>query len=475
MAKRGSLFFKQTTVYILIFLTVFSLMAASVYYFCTDYYFDQKQAELKVQARSIAREYGKSLSSGIVDMSSLQSEFQSLEQYTGTSVFLLNSFGRVSIASSSIDSEWIGQSITNDTINSVLRGNIVTVRGKVGGMFSENMMTVGYPVMSNGITYGGIFLCTSVPEIQYTIGAVLEIMAISGAIGIVIAVLLIYFFSKKLTKPLREINKAAEIISDGNFERRIEVNSNDEIGRLGESFNYMAESLEKRNQERRLFIASVAHDLRSPLTSIQGFIQAMRDGIIPEDKYDYYLGIIMEETQRLSDLASNIVDMGKTQENVLELKRSDFDINNLIRDVLDIFEQRFSEKKTICRLILAESVTMVNADREEIHRVIHNLLDNAVKFTPEGGVIEVELTLPRNENKVYVSIGDSGISIPESERRRVFNAFYKADSSRGEDKKGSGLGLSAAREIINAHGELIMCRESKLGGAEFKFSLTLSE
>ncbi len=469
------MFFKQTANYILIFLTVLGIMTCAVYYFCTDYYYEQKQEQLKEQARSISRQYGKAISSGVLDKAELQTKIEIIEDFTGTSIFLLNRSGVVSTVTSSIDSEWIGQSITNDTINGVLNGNIVTVRGQVGGMFSENMMTVGYPIMTNGITYGGIFLCSPVPEIQATVFGVLEIMLLSGFLGIILAVILIYFFSRKLTKPLLEMNKAARIISDGNFDRRLEVTSNDEIGQLGESFNYMAESLDKKDQDRRLFIASVAHDLRSPLTSIQGFIQAMRDGIIPEDKYGYYLDIIMEETQRLSVLATNIVDMEKTQENVLELERSDFDLNELIRDVMDIFEHRFREKKLTCRLIFASGETIVNADKKEIHRVIHNLVDNAVKFTPEGGVIEIETTVPKNEGKVYVAVSDSGVGIPESERRHIFGAFYKADSSRGMDKTGSGLGLCAVKEIINAHKELIVCKESDMGGAKFEFSLKLAE
>lgn len=475
MAKRGSLFFKQTVVYILIFLTAFSIMTASVYYFCTDYYYDQKQTQLKENAKSIVRQYGKAFSSGIIDIYGITDKMEIIEDYTGTSIFFLNSFGKVTAVSSSIDQEWVGQSITNDTIKSVLDGNIVTVRGKIGGMFSENMMTVGYPIMSNGITYGGIFLCSPVPEIQEAIFATFEILLLSGLLGLLLAVILIYLFSKKVTKPLLEMNKAAQIIADGNFDRRVDIVSNDEIGQLGDSFNYMAESLEKKEQERRLFVASVAHDLRSPLTSIQGFIQAMKDGMIPDDKYEYYLDIIFDETKRLALLTNNIVDMGKTQESVLELEMTDFDLNELIREVLDIFEHRFRKKGLICKLVLDEKETFVRADKKEIHRVIHNLIDNAVKFTPEGGTIEIETTVPRNEKKVYVAISDSGCGIPENERRRVFEAFYKADESRGCDKTGSGLGLCAAKEIVNAHGEIIACKESNMGGAKFEFTLKLAE
>jgi signal transduction histidine kinase len=475
MPKKSSIFFKQTGIYILIFFSAFLIMAGSVYYFCTDYYYGQKQSELKEHAQSIARQYGRSLSSGVINTGDLLRRMEILEDYNGESIFFLDSFGRVSAVSSSINSAWIGQSITNDTVNSVLNGNIVTVRGKVGGMFSENMMTVGYPIMINGITYGGIFLCSPVPEIQQTIEGMLEVLFLSGMLGLIMAVVLIYFFSKRLTKPLLEVNKAAKIIADGNFDRRLSIDSNDEIGQLADSFNYMAESLEKKDQDRRLFVASVAHDLRSPLTSIQGFVQAMKDGMIPEEKYDYYMGIILEETQRLTVLTNNIVDMGRTQENVLKLDITDFDINELISDVLDIFEHRFREKKLSCRLVMDDSETIVKADRKEIHRVLHNLLDNAIKFTPEGGTVEIETSVHENEQKAYISVSDSGCGIPENEKRRVFEAFYKTDSSRGADKMGSGLGLCAVKEIINAHGEIIVCNDSEIGGARFEFSLSLSD
>lgn len=474
-AKMHSLFFKQTMAYIGTFVIALGLMTASVYYFCSDYYFDQKKAGLTEQAHSIVLQYAKSVSSGVIDITGLKNKIEIIEDYTGSSIFFMNSKGAVSVVSSSINEEWVGQSITDETISGVLEGNIVTVQGRLGGMFSENMITVGYPIKSNGNVYGGIFVCSPVPEIQETIRAVSEIMFLSGVVGMILAVIMIYILSRRITRPVLEMNKAAQIIADGNYDRRIDVKANDEIGQLGDSFNYMAECLDKRDQERRIFVASIAHDLRSPLTSIQGFLSAMRDGVIAEEEYNYYLDIILEETERLSVLATNIVDMGNTQESVLKLNIAEFDINELIRDVLDVFEHRFREKKLNCRLLLAGGETYVKADRKEIHRVLHNLVDNAVKFTKGEGLIVIETTVPKNEHRVFVSVSDNGISIPDSDKRRIFDAFFKSDASRGLDKTGSGLGLSVVKEIINAHGEIVNCKDSDLGGAEFKFSLKLAE
>lgn len=473
--KMHSLFFKQTMAYIGTFVIALGLMTASVYYFCNDYYFNQRKSQLTEQAHSIVLQYAKSVSSGVIDITGLKNKIETIEDYTGSSIFFMNSRGAVSVVSSSINEEWIGKSITDETISGVLEGNIVTVQGRLGGMFSENMMTVGYPIKSNGNIYGGIFVCSPVPEIQETIRGVSEIMFLSGIVGVILAVIMIYILSRRITRPLLEMNKAAQIIADGNYDRRIDVKANDEIGQLGGSFNYMAECLDKRDQERRIFVASIAHDLRSPLTSIQGFLNAMKDGIISEKDYNYYLDIILEETQRLSVLAQNIVDMGTTQENVLKLNITEFDINELIRDILDVFEHRFREKNLNCRLLLAGSKTYIKADMEGIHRVLHNLVDNAVKFTEEGGLIVIETTVPKNEHKIFVSVSDNGTSIPDNDKRRIFEAFFKSDVSRGLDKTGSGLGLSVVKEIINAHGEIVTCKDSDLGGAEFKFSLKLAE
>lgn len=473
--KKHSLFFKQTMAYIGTFVLAMGIMTASVYYFYSNYYFDQKRSYLTEQAHSIVLQYAKAVSSGVIDINGLKNKIEIIEDYTGSSIFFMNSRGAVSVVSSSINEEWVGQSITDETISGVLDGNIVTVQGRLGGMFSENMMTVGYPIKSNGNIYGGIFVCSPVPEIQETIRGVFEIIFLSGVVGIFLAVIMIYILSRRITKPLLEMNKAAQIIADGNYDRRIDVKASDEIGQLSDSFNYMAECLDKRDQDRRIFVASVAHDLRSPLTSIQGFLNAMKDGIIPKEEYNYYLDIILEETERLSLLATNIVDMGKTQESVLKLDITEFDINDLIRDVLDVFEHRFRKKSLNCHLILAEGMTYVRADREELHRVLHNLIDNAVKFTDYGGLIEIETTVPKNEHKLFVSVSDDGDGVPDNDKRHIFEAFFKSDVSRGLDKTGSGLGLSVVKEIINAHGEIITCKDSKLGGAEFKFSLKLAE
>ena len=253
------------------------------------------------------------------------------------------------------------------------------------------------------------------------------------------------------------------------------MESADEVGQLAQSFNYMAESLETNENNRRKFISDICHDLRSPLTSIQGFISAMADGTIPVEKQGKYFQIVLEETARLSKLANDMTDLSKAEAGAIEVEKSVFDINELIEDVLRVFERRLMEKQIHAHTNFEEKSTMVEADPNMIHRVIHNLLDNAVKFTLEGGEITVETKLLKKEKKkepkVLIAVKNTGHGISEEEQKKVFERFFKADSSRGLDKSGVGLGLSIVKEFVKAHGESVQVHSEKDKETAFTFTL----
>ena len=234
-------------------------------------------------------------------------------------------------------------------------------------------------------------------------------------------------------------------------------------------FNHMAESLEETEKRRQEFIANISHDLRSPLTSIQGFIEAISDGTIPPEKHQYYLKIVLEETGRLSKLANDLVDLSRVQSGKIVLERCDFDINELMRETVNAMEPRFKKKNLRFSAIFDDEVTMVNADPNMIKRVIQNLVDNAIKFSYDNGNIYGEVR--EIGKKVYVYIRDCGKGISEEEMKHVFDRFFKADASRGVDKTGVGLGLSIVKEFVNAHGEKINISSKENVGTEFVFSL----
>ena len=257
--------------------------------------------------------------------------------------------------------------------------------------------------------------------------------------------------SKQMTKPLKQMNQIAKKIANGDFEKRVSIDGEDEISQLGSSLNYMAGELDKIEANRKSFIANVSHDMRSPLTSIQGFVTAILDGTIPPEKHEKYLRIVLNESQRMIKMTNDILELNKMEEGNLPLKKMEFDIHEMIRDLLDNFEQVTKEKEVKVNVILDKKDQMVFADPEKIARVVQNLLDNAFKFVNKQGTIEVETVA--KQHKIWVYIRNSGPAIPEEEQKSIWERFYKADLSRGKDKKGMGIGLVIVKETMKQHNE----------------------
>ena len=359
-------------------------------------------------------------------------------------------------------------------LKSVMDGQIVSIVGTLGGLYNEEMLTIAHPIGNEDMIIGAILMSTSMQSVDENISAVVRITVRGVVLSCIAAIAMIYFSSRRMTKPLRQMNEAAKVIASGDFEKRIEVKSLDEIGQLAESFNNMAEGLNTQEEGRREFVANISHDLRSPLTSIIGFLEAMKDGTIPEERREYYLGIVLTECKRLAKIANDLLDISKLDlTGEMEIFLEEFELNKLIRDALIQFENRIRQKNIDADISFADEATMVYADYEKIQRVLHNLLDNAVKFTPDGGRINIETTI--KDKKVHVSLKDSGRGLSEEERKHIFDRFYKSDSSRGIDKTGSGLGLAIVWEFIKAHDEKVYVESVEGIGSNFVFVLRLAD
>ena len=246
------------------------------------------------------------------------------------------------------------------------------------------------------------------------------------------------------------------------------MTSQDEIGYLQGTLNYMSDEIAKGEERQRKFIANVSHDFRSPLTTIKGYLEAILDGTIPQELYPKYLNIVISETQRLNKLTEGMLTLNALGPDGY-LTKSNFDINHTIRDTAAAFEGACVEKGITFDLTFSDTIQMVYADFGKIQQVLYNLIDNAIKFSREGGVIYI--TVSERGDKVYVSVKDTGIGIPAKSQQRIWERFYKTDLSRGKDKRGVGLGLAIVREIIQAHGENIDLISTEGVGSEFIFSL----
>lgn len=279
--------------------------------------------------------------------------------------------------------------------------------------------------------------------------------------------------SRSIYRPISKITKTAKKYAKGDFTAQIDVHSNDEIGYLANTLNYMATELDTLEEDQRKFVSNVSHDFRSPLTSIKGYVEAMLDGTIPVEMQDKYLNIILFETERLNKLTKSLIDLNQFGHHGIHLDIADFDINTMIRTTILTFEGKCSEKGLSFDLLLTGKELFVRGDMVKIQQILYNLIDNAVKFSNNDSSIKIETSI-RNE-KVFISVKDHGIGIPKDSLSKIWERFYKSDLSRGKDKRGTGLGLSIVKEIVQAHGENINVISTEGVGTEFIFTLPLSK
>ncbi len=252
---------------------------------------------------------------------------------------------------------------------------------------------------------------------------------------------------------------------------RVPVKGRDEVAELAVAFNNMAESLNNYDTMRNTFMSNVSHDLRTPMTSISGFIDGILDGVIPPEKHEYYLGLVSAEVKRLSRLVSTLLDISRIQAGERKFTMTGFDICEMGRQILISFEQKIDEKHLDVSFLCDEEKLLVTADRDAIYQILYNLCDNAVKFSAEGGALRIEIRRQKNR-KVLISVYNEGQGISPADIPYVFDRFYKSDKSRGLNKSGVGLGLFIAKTIVEAHREKIWV-ESEYG-KDCCFNFTLS-
>ena len=283
--------------------------------------------------------------------------------------------------------------------------------------------------------------------------------------------LLIYIFN---VRPLRKLRNGAKDFSINHENPPILIKSNDEYGELARTLNVIGEELSKFDDYQRKFISNISHDFRSPLTNIQGYVQAMKDGIIPADNQKKYLDIILYETERLTKLTSNLIDVNNYDRDNILLDPENFDIHEAIHKTCESLEGTADRKKIkLENLFCQQEPLLVFADHAKILQVLHNLIDNAIKFSNPDSAVCIS-TRTKGE-KVFISVKDSGIGIPKDDLGLIWDRFYKTDLSRGKDKLGSGLGLSISKEIINAHRQTINVVSTVGVGSEFVFTLSKAQ
>ena len=487
--QSSGLFKEYFTILFLVILVSFTVLGGSLIIFARDYFENEKTSLLSENAERLSQTVAQMVGSDYA------------KQYpTNTALMIC---GDLTTASEAIDADFFICNENGDVIycQEMRRSDMALYTGEcilhsrihipkdildslqdapysgvttLGGELPEKNFTYATAVDISDETVAYVIGMQPVTEsLRPYILAVLRMFGISAAITLAVALIAVYVMTYEMTKPLRQMSEATKRYAAGDFSMRVEVTGRNEMAELANAFNSMARDLASLESSRRSFVANVSHELKTPMTTIGGFIDGILDGTIGKDKQQHYLQIVSDEVKRLSRLVVSMLNLSKIEAGKLSLKRQEFDLCDMIFRTMLGFEQVIEQKQfRITGLENMES-TIISGDKDMLTQVVYNLVDNAVKFTPESG--EIHFDVVHDMQKVYVSIRNSGKGISSEEIDRVFDQFYKVDKSRSFDVKGAGLGLYIVKSIVEMHGGAIKASSVENQYTEFSFWLPMHE
>ncbi|WP_066644579.1 ATP-binding protein [Christensenella timonensis] len=349
------------------------------------------------------------------------------------------------------------------------KGNAVKVVTEESNFFNTPVITVATPVLSDGTVTGYVFVHKKINELEASLMAMYRQIVLAACISAALGIILTYLFSKSMLRPLSVVNTGAKQLAKGHFDIRLDVSSKDEIGQLADTFNSVARELKKYEATRESLVANVSHELRSPLTSIQGLLQGVIDGTIPREEAEHYLGVVLDETKRLGFLISDMLDLAKIESGQFPMQIEKVELSELLRRTLITFESKIEAKKLEVFVELPEEKQYVYADENRLKQVLHNIIENAIKFVNVGGELKISTT--STQASVFVNITNSGDVIPREDLPYLFDRFYKIDKSHSRTKEGTGIGLSIVKNILKEHGQKIWVTSDEQSGTTFTFTL----
>lgn len=359
-----------------------------------------------------------------------------------------------------------------ETVTNVKRSTSSYSMSKIDNTFEEKRYNV-IRVLTDENGESAVIIVSSLSARDTSISAPLIRTLLVGSVWILFAsCVTVYILLQRIIDPLKNLTDAARSFAKGDFKKRVEVAGEDEVAEVSRAFNNMAAVLEKNEEMRNSFIASVSHDLRTPMTVIQGYVDGIRDGTIPKEKHAYYLETISSEVKRLSRLVNSLLQITRMQSGEQKLKSEQFNISEKARQVLISLEKRIDDKKLDVEFENEKDLSVL-ADTDATHQVLYNLMENAVKFVNERGTLAVKIT--EAGEKAEISVTNSGEGIPAEEIPYIFDRFYKSDRSRGLDKTGTGLGLYIAKTNIERMGGEINVESVPGEYTRFVFTLPIAK
>ena len=394
---------------------------------------------------------------------------------SGSDAVICNSDGKVTICSDSLfGCKHMGLYVNEEYLQKVLSQGSDRATGLIKGLYSEERFLVALPVTAADGDRGIIIVSSPSASVNQVLTRISNIFLTTAVCVILVSVAAVSFFARRESKPLQDMAKAANAFGHGDLEARVKIEegNSEEMEELALAFNNMACSLQKSEYRRQEFVANVSHELKTPMTTISGYVDGMLDKTIPEDKWPHYLQIVSDETKRLSRLVRSMLDISQLQSEggIPDEKKIHFDLEDCCGSVLITFEKKIEDKGLNVEVDMPEHPVYTFANEDYITQVIYNRIDTAVKFCPRGKTLGLKIR--EGGAKVYVSVSNEGDTIPPEELPLVFDRFHKLDKSRSQNRDGWGLGLYIVKTIVCSHGENISVT-SRDGKTEFTFTLPL--
>lgn len=483
-----SSFSKYLTAFVIIILVSFMMLSVIITSMIRTYVITDKEAKLRnscnIIANNLENNAGEFLDAYLQSHGpSIQTLAQLVQADYGFDVLICDADGAVLLSTYVTTEDGLPSRYEDDDLGSInlekfgkvtddLENNFLTYDGDLDGITYDRTLVYGKKIGDDKLI-GYVFTLTSITKEDMIISVARKTVINSSIWVMLAAVIAAYFITERIVRPLKSMTRAAKNFGKGDFSERIAVGGHGEVSELAIAFNNMAESLENLESMRNSFLASVSHDLRTPMTTISGFIDGIISGAIPEEQHEHYLGVISGEVHRLSRLVSQLLDISRLESGDRKFNFVDFDIAEVSRLILLSFEQDIDKKHLDVEFNSENDAMFANADKDAIYQIIYNLCHNAIKFSSDGGKFAINISRIPGK-KIKISVYDQGQIISPEDAKHIFDRFYKTDKSRGLDKSGVGLGLYICKTIVDAHGESIHLVPHD-DGCEFYFTLKEGE
>ena len=466
-----SIFKKLLVTYLAVIVAVIATLSLVLSVLYTLYAFNEKKTSLLSAAFEV-NQSAKDWENRKITQNELSYQLDSLGSVTNSKIYIV----RVSKEDlKHPETLGIGENLKESyllgDLSGILGGNTVFRNKQYSKEFDMYVVFTGVPWRTDKGIEGAILLYSPVNRITKTIADLNLTIWLIAAVFLVISAVVIYLISMRISRPIKKMGEAALKLASGEAVGDIEIKSRDEIGKLAGTFNYMRRQLIQSENVRREFIANVSHDLRTPLTSLNGFLEGMRDGIVKPEDYGRYLGIMQDEVNRLMRMTGDILNLSKIQSGAVRLNKETLSAKDIVEQVTESLQALAAEKE-IGLSAEFEGAATVYADPDKLKQILINIVENAIKYTDRNGKVAVRVI--GLKDKTQFSVQDTGIGIPEEELPFIFDKFYRVDKSRPSTQGGTGLGLNIAKSLVELHGGRIGAKSEPGRGTEILFELPKS-